>query len=527
MGRWAGRTTKRIVRSNLHGEATGWDVGYGWQFRVAMALVLACPAALHAQLLEAGSPAEGAWFDPATPGQGLLLDALPASDAVFAAWFTWEQEAEDSRQRWLTGLLRVNGPVASGPILLASGGRFATPPGSELQQEPVGTLTLDFLDCATARVSYSVVLPDHSESGSFVARSGASLTGEPACTTGSKLRWPHADPALGPAEYQALADAVFIPNNYAVHQGGVAERPGDLYLHSGIDIVTENGDPIFALQDGVVRSISPAGSGNFTVTVETTAEPGRGWSYVHIVPEVAVGDAITSGQRLGTVNFGGLPHLHLSRIRQPAGATDWSHASLLNEDPTAFFDIPDEEPPLFRPQLLFFPDGSDAAFPQGTPTQVSGAVDIVAGIRDPGPHSRFDFNGTVLGDRHNVAWIEYEIRGAGVFLHRRSFDFHNLVLAPPPGDIWSMGPLARVIVMPTLTVPVAEPDRLFNYYRITHGSDAEQVSLADAERAWDTAALDQDGSALFPDGEYTVTVRAADWAGNIAEVQDAVEVRND
>ena len=494
----------------------------------ALALLAASPAPAAAQLLGPDSPAEGAWYDTATPGQGLLLDALPAAGTLFAAWFTYAGD-DSGEQRWYVATLTATGPMATGPLFATRGGRLNQPPGDGQVQDEVGTLTLDFTDCATVRASYAIATATESHSGQFTANAAALLT-DPGftCSKATKLRWPHAAPTLDAAAYAALAASVFIPNNYAVHQGGVADRPDDLYLHSGLDIVTENGDPIFALADGVVRRVSSAGTNSgFTVTVEDEGSTGEGWSYVHIVPEVPMGAQVSAGQRIGTVQFQGLPHLHLSRVRQQEGSSSWEYHRLVNQDPTPWFVLPDPEPPLFRPQLLFLQDGTDEAFAAGTPTVVSGKVDIVAGIRDPGPHSRMDFNGAVLGDRHNVAWVEYQIAGAGVFERHRAFDFINLGISSPSGSPWSMGPMAAVAFMPILRAPVSEQDRRFNYYRLTHGVAQRRIDVSQSERAWDTTALAEDGSRRYPDGRYTITVRAADWAGNVAGMQEEVEVDND
>lgn len=498
----------------------------------ATALAIAGTPA-SAQLLDADSPAEGAWYDTATPGQGLLLDALPGAGIVFAAWFTYAGDGSGA-QRWYVAQLTPTGPVATGPLFRSTGGRLNQPPDGSQQEVEVGTLTLDFLDCATVRASYSIATAEETRSGQFTANAAALLT-DPSftCSKATKLRWPHAAPTLTDAEYEALAASVFIPNNYAVHQGGATERPDELYLHGGLDIVTNQGDPIYALEAGRVRSVASAGTNSgFTVTVESATKAGEGWSYVHIVPEVQLGGQVAAGQRMGTVQFQGTPHLHLSRVRQDTGSASWTYNELVNQDPTPWFVLPDPEPPLFRPQLLFFLDGTEQAFAQGAPTVVSGKVDIVAGIRDPGPHARFTFaNGVAVGDRHNVAWVEYEIAGTGtvdgIFEHHRAFDFVNLGITSPTGSPWSMTPMAAVAFVPILQVPVPQSDRNFNYYRLTHGTTQRRLEVEQAGRAWDTAARHADGSRRYPDGSYRITVRAADWAGNIAQVQDHVEVDND
>lgn len=490
--------------------------------------VLPGPAAAQ---LGAAEIAEGAWFDPERPGQGLMLDALPGGQ-VFAAWFTYDAGAPPTAQRWFTAQLRSNGSVASGALLRTLGGSLDQAEAAGPVTEPVGTLRLEFLDCRSLLASWTLSEPQGSSSGQFLARPGAELVQPAECTSATKLRWPHAPPGMDDAAYAALEDQLFLMNGFAQHQGGDASRPDDLYLHDGVDLITDNGTPIHALEAGTVRSVATAGNPTvgFTVTVESDTRPGDGWAYVHVVPEVADGARVTAGQRLGTVRFDDAPHLHLSRVRRPAGAPDWSFHRLLTLDPLPWFSLRDDEPPLLAERLRFLRDGSEEAFPAGTPTVVSGAVDIVAGARDPGAPTRGRFPGSNVdvGDRHGVAWIEYAIAGQGHFAYHRAFDFQTLDVGRPEPYIYSMAPWARVIYQPILRVSLDRPDEWqFNFYRLTHGRDATEVALADAAGAWHTDARDESGARRFPDGAYTITVRAGDAAGNVAEAQYEVEVRND
>jgi murein DD-endopeptidase MepM/ murein hydrolase activator NlpD len=484
------------------------------------------PSQAQSTALYTDSAVEGAWYDPRTSGQGLMIDALPGGRQLFVAWFTFADDGSGA-PRWYSGVLTTNGPAASGPLTATTGGRFDMPPGAGQSTTEVGTLRIDFNDCGTATVTYSLRDSAAPRTGSFVARAGRELAaGAPPCTATTKLRWPHAAPGLDDAAYARLAADVFVPNNFGQHQGGVATRPGDTYFHDGIDIYAANGTPIHALESGTVRDVGVAGSNNFTVTVESDATPAHGWSYVHLTPGVARGQHVAAGQVVGTVQFAGLEHLHLSRVRRPAGATDWSFAMLLTLDPAGFFDLADREAPVFRDAgLLFLRDGTDERFAEGAP--VTGKVDIAAGVRDPGPLARRENFGGPIWDRHGVTWIEYSIEGQGRSLHRRAFDFTALEIGRPSASVWSMSPMARVVYQPVLLTGVTtEAERVFHYYLLTNGTGGTQLSLGDAAQSWDTAARDADGQPLFPDGTYRITVRAADASGNVAQFVDTVEVRN-
>lgn len=497
------------------------------------------PSVIAALLLLPGAPglaqdrapalAEGAWFDPQHSGQGLMLDAL-ANGQVFAAWFAFGSGPAPAPQRWYTALLRPSGSVLTGALLGSAGGALDAAPGA-VATAPTGSLRLDFLDCRTARLSWSVAEPGGGNHGQWLLGPGADLVEHAPCAAAAKLRWPHAPPGMAEADYAALEDAVFIMNNFGQHQGGDQARPDALYLHDGVDLMLPNGTPIHALEDGTVRAVEPAGSApyGFTVTVESAAYPGHGWSYVHVTPSVAVGDAVQAGQPMGGVRFDPAPHLHLSRVRRPAAAPGWSFQYLLTRDPLPWFALrEDNEPPLLLPRLRFLDDATGQDLPPGAP--LSGAVDIVAGARDPGPHARGVFPGgvTEVGDLHAVAWIEYSIEGEERFVHQRAFDLQTLEIGRTRPDVWSMQPVAEVLYRPILRVPLDAPgERSFHYYILTHGSDRTAVTEADASGAWHTDALDDSGARLFPDGSYTLTVRAGDAAGNIAAAHYAVEVRND
>jgi murein DD-endopeptidase MepM/ murein hydrolase activator NlpD len=499
----------------------------GWTVAVLAAAAGHLPSQALAQPapLYTDSAIEGAWYDPRTSGQGLMIDALPGGRQLFVAWFTFADDGSGA-PRWYSGVLATNGPVASGPITATTGGRFDTAPDAGQTTSEVGTLRIDFGDCGTTTVTYSLRDSGAPRSGSFVAQAGRELVADaPPCTATTKLRWPHAAPGLDDAAYAQLAADVFIPNNFGQHQGGVAARPGDTYFHDGIDIFAANGTPIHALEAGTVRDVGVAGTNNFTVTVESDATPANGWSYVHLTPSVAAGQHVVAGQVVGTVQFAGLEHLHLSRVRRPAGATDWSFATLLTVNPVGFFELPDTEPPLFRDGLLFLRDGTDVRFADDAP--LSGKVDIAAGVRDPGPLARrLNFGGPIW-DRHSITWIEYSIEGQGRSVHRRAFDFTALEIGRPSPSVWSMTPMARVVYQPILLTGVTtDAERVFHYYLLTNGTGGTALSLGDAAQAWDTAARDASGQRVFPDGTYRITVRAADASGNVAQFVDTAEVRN-
>lgn len=108
----------------------------------------------------------GAWYAPATSGEGFVLTWLPESRTLFAPWFTFATGGalqDQSAARWysLQGTTRVDSPLVDLQILRNRGGRFAAPPIT--QAEVVGSAQLRFADCDHATLSYQ--FNDGSEQG--------------------------------------------------------------------------------------------------------------------------------------------------------------------------------------------------------------------------------------------------------------------------------------------------------------------------------------------------------------------------
>ena len=100
----------------------------------------------------------GSWFNPATSGQGILLDALPdatgtGTGILFGGWFTFDIIATGG-QRWYTiqGGINAADSYADLPIYANYGGVFNTPPITK--PVPVGQAKLQFSDCAHGVLSY-------------------------------------------------------------------------------------------------------------------------------------------------------------------------------------------------------------------------------------------------------------------------------------------------------------------------------------------------------------------------------------
>ncbi|MDR3388489.1 MAG: S53 family peptidase [Rudaea sp.] len=102
----------------------------------------------------------GNWYDPNTSGQGLVFDFSPAISNVFAAWYTFLQNGQQTggaaSQNWFTlqsGQF-VDGSTSLDNIAIAetSGGVFnSATPTTSVQ---VGTANISFQTCNTMTLSY-------------------------------------------------------------------------------------------------------------------------------------------------------------------------------------------------------------------------------------------------------------------------------------------------------------------------------------------------------------------------------------
>jgi len=113
------------------------------------------------------SIAEGAWLNTDTNGEGILFDFGPSLDLLFMAWFTFTLEAAEveipspveigfAGQRWMTGLLSVNRNTAMGALRARQAGAFDMPPTALETGLDVGEVSIEFLNCDLARVTYAI-----------------------------------------------------------------------------------------------------------------------------------------------------------------------------------------------------------------------------------------------------------------------------------------------------------------------------------------------------------------------------------
>jgi hypothetical protein len=114
----------------------------------------------------------GNWFDPATSGQGLVIELNPASRVLFLTWYTYASSGQASGaagQRWFTAQSDVYTPGArTVPVTIyqTTGGLFDEPTTPKPQSAAVGTGTVTFTSCTAVSFAYNFT------GGGFAGRAG-------------------------------------------------------------------------------------------------------------------------------------------------------------------------------------------------------------------------------------------------------------------------------------------------------------------------------------------------------------------
>jgi hypothetical protein len=140
---------------NYYFVVQGWDTTPSGEFLY----ILAPPIPFRITHAMAGS-----WYDPPTSGQGFFIDVFDNLNDMFLAWFTYDLERPapavsamigDPGHRWMTAYGPFDGGTAELEITFTSGMVFDSPnPPSSSEQD--GSVTVEFFDCLTGRVTYDL-----------------------------------------------------------------------------------------------------------------------------------------------------------------------------------------------------------------------------------------------------------------------------------------------------------------------------------------------------------------------------------
>ncbi|MGH8172757.1 MAG: hypothetical protein ACREPX_06395, partial [Rhodanobacteraceae bacterium] len=111
----------------------------------------------------------GAWYEPATGGQGFIINVNPVDAQVFVGWYTYAADGDTSEagQRWFSaqGSYAVGSSTMQLTVFESTGGTFNSPE-DVVSTIPVGMATLSFSDCTTAAFGYEFT------TGEFAGRVG-------------------------------------------------------------------------------------------------------------------------------------------------------------------------------------------------------------------------------------------------------------------------------------------------------------------------------------------------------------------
>ncbi len=137
---------------------TGYDLATGLGSIDAERLVDRWQAATPERVNLDQRGLSGAWANPATDGQGLVLEVFPQLfgerlGLLFGGWFSYD--ADDAGEpRWYTiqGQVGDAAPSAAMPIYQSTGGRFHSPNAATLRE--VGQATIAFDTCGKGSLSY-------------------------------------------------------------------------------------------------------------------------------------------------------------------------------------------------------------------------------------------------------------------------------------------------------------------------------------------------------------------------------------
>lgn len=324
-------------------------------------------------------------------------------------------------------------------------------------------------------------------------------------------------PVSKPLPWPFLGDskAQSIFNNY--------QTATDEYIHCGLDFIHPAGTPVTAVGPGYVAAIwthEPHTGDFFIVTPKKGGD--RGWCYTHMDPKTFTfkeGDFIKPGQLLGKLVLfspnekSSMDHLHLNYVsfnKETSGQV--SLHSLI--DPLYFFDWKDTEPPAFRP-LWFVAEGTARQFQadsSGTVT-VSGKVDVLAGITD------------------NAYADQQSFLGVPVVMLSISDGKHTMqkLVLDHRGDVGDCKQTKPLYLSREEAKALTNPAYFFPYYqvlRVTKTDGDGKITSRDSSECWDTAAKDDAGKPVWPDGQYSVNIYAWDISGNRGVVGARVQVKN-
>ncbi|MFH1701090.1 MAG: peptidoglycan DD-metalloendopeptidase family protein [Candidatus Zixiibacteriota bacterium] len=284
------------------------------------------------------------------------------------------------------------------------------------------------------------------------------------------------------------------------------------YFHPGIDILAPAGTPVCAVKSGYVKAIlTTSAELHWRVVIGDFGgeEECDGWLYAHLDESsitVEEGQRVEAGTIIGKLvewPVAGFHHLHFAKVRHSGEVWD-SNWQFIGNPLDELDPLHDSIAPVFEnaigEQLLAFSvNESEYYFNEGE--ALSGNVDIIARVYD-----------YINDDNWKVApyQIDYKIEG------KASLPWMNVVNFT--GKI-EFDKNVEVIYKRDQLCPTRGnyDDRQF-FHVITNTDGDNEIEESDAGFSWETDK--------FPDGQYTIYVRATDKAGNVTVASMDATVSN-
>lgn len=120
-------------------------------FAAVIAVVSCCICAADEHRYRIGGYDSGSWFNPNQSGHGFKIEVVSAEKLVIY-WYVYHP---DGTPMWLISEAAIDGDTATGDALYFSGMRFGAFDPAALTRERWGSLSIRFLDCFNARLSYA------------------------------------------------------------------------------------------------------------------------------------------------------------------------------------------------------------------------------------------------------------------------------------------------------------------------------------------------------------------------------------
>ncbi|MEE9442211.1 MAG: M23 family metallopeptidase [candidate division Zixibacteria bacterium] len=287
---------------------------------------------------------------------------------------------------------------------------------------------------------------------------------------------------------------------------------GQPYFHPGIDILAPAGTPVYAVESGYVKAVLTTSADlHWRVVIGDNkgADECDGWLYAHLDESsitVEEGQWIEAGTMIGRLvkwPVAGFHHLHFAKVRHSGKVWD-SNWKFIGNPLDELDPLDDKIAPVFENAignrlLAFSVNESEYYFNEGE--ALSGDVDIIARVYD-----------YINDENWKVApyQIEYMIAGKATIKWTNAVNF--------TGNIDFDKNVEVIYKRDQLCSTRGNYDYRQFFHVITNTDGDDKIEKSDAGFSWETGK--------FPDGQYTIYIRAADKAGNATVASMDVTVAN-